>query len=205
MQRKREENVRSSRESGGWRHRSPRYAPGAEIDAPLPRGLHEALRGRSDAITTTTMTSEPPPSTSTSSGEDDKGFQSWRRRFSLITGLGLSEKDKAARTADALCKQCEKWKYDLLHYSQYSAVRILHLSWLYSDTMLYNTFLYHRPCGSVHVPATEAHWKQGHTRSPRMHALWRITSGRVPSDFRRNSAMPRQIHPQEAHGKHNRA
>ncbi|KAI0095236.1 peptidase M76 family-domain-containing protein [Irpex rosettiformis] len=61
--------------------------------------------------------SQPQPSTPTPSGADDKGFQSWRRRFSLITGLGLSETDKAARTTEAQCKQCEKWKYDLLHYS----------------------------------------------------------------------------------------
>ncbi|KAI0690734.1 peptidase M76 family-domain-containing protein [Cytidiella melzeri] len=61
--------------------------------------------------------SQPLPSTSSPTSTENKGFQSWQRRFSLMTGLGLSKEEKAEQVIEAQRKQCEKWKFDLLHYS----------------------------------------------------------------------------------------
>ena len=103
--------------------KSKHVAPRGRHKGPAPELGRDQLAQRFSGVplataTTTVMASEPlQPSTSTSPAED-KNFQSWRRKFSLLTGLGLSEEDKAERVMDAHRNQCEKWKFELLHYSQ---------------------------------------------------------------------------------------
>ncbi|KAI0347986.1 metalloprotease ATP23 [Trametopsis cervina] len=66
------------------------------------------------------MSTEPQPlpsSSTTPNPAQDKGFQTWSRRFGMLTGLGMSSDERSAQIAESQRQHCEKWKYDLLHYS----------------------------------------------------------------------------------------
>ncbi|KAJ3482958.1 hypothetical protein NLI96_g6631 [Meripilus lineatus] len=58
-------------------------------------------------------------SESSTPSPDDGTFNRWRRRFSLMTGLGVSEEERMAGLEAHHARTCEKWKRELMHYSQY--------------------------------------------------------------------------------------
>ncbi|PWW75807.1 hypothetical protein C7212DRAFT_281659 [Tuber magnatum] len=58
-------------------------------------------------------TPPPPPPPPPHKGDPEW----WRRRFSGLTGLGLSDEERAANRAEAECRKCEKNRDYLMNYS----------------------------------------------------------------------------------------
>ena len=50
---------------------------------------------------------------------DDRVLNRWRRSFGLLTGLGLTAEERADAFADQQRQVCERWKAELVKYSQY--------------------------------------------------------------------------------------
>ena len=53
---------------------------------------------------------------------DQSTFERWRRKFSMITGLGGTQEQREADMEAHHHKKCEKWKRELMTYSQYQCV-----------------------------------------------------------------------------------
>ena len=53
------------------------------------------------------------------SNSDQSTFDRWRRKFSMITGLGGTKEERAADMEEYHHQMCEKWKKELMTYSQY--------------------------------------------------------------------------------------
>lgn len=66
--------------------------------------------------------SNPP----TPSSSDASTFERWRRKFSMITGVGGTKDERAAEMDANHHTTCEKWKRELMTYSQY---RRIHAPW----------------------------------------------------------------------------
>ncbi|KAI0639921.1 peptidase M76 family-domain-containing protein [Trametes polyzona] len=66
--------------------------------------------------------SSPGPSTS-----DQSTFERWRRKFSLITGLGGTKEEREADMQAHHHKICEKWKGELMSYSPAVVFMMKHL------------------------------------------------------------------------------
>lgn len=49
-------------------------------------------------------------------------FQKWTREFSLLTGYGISHDERVNEIGR---RNCEKWKKELLNYSQYPCVVVV--------------------------------------------------------------------------------
>lgn len=58
--------------------------------------------------------STPAPSTA-----DQPTYERWRRKFSVITGLGGTKEERATDMEALHHSRCEKWKQELMAYSQY--------------------------------------------------------------------------------------
>jgi len=56
----------------------------------------------------------PGPSSGSNS---DSTFQQWRRKFGLVTGLGITEEERLEALQAFQHKTCEKWKKELMNYS----------------------------------------------------------------------------------------
>jgi inner membrane protease ATP23 len=56
---------------------------------------------------------------SETSPEDTRTFDRWRKTFGVITGLGLSETERAREMELHHARTCEDWKKHLMNYSQY--------------------------------------------------------------------------------------
>jgi len=48
---------------------------------------------------------------------ENSAFERWRRKVSLITGLGVTEEDRMRDMEAFHGSTCEKWKTNLMHYS----------------------------------------------------------------------------------------
>ncbi len=59
------------------------------------------------------------------SKEDQTTFERWRRHFSMITGLGGTQEERAADMEAYHHRMCEKRKRELMTYSQYPCVLVL--------------------------------------------------------------------------------
>ena len=46
-------------------------------------------------------------------------FDRWRKRFAFMTGLGITENEKFTMVNDMQGSKCEKWKREMMNYSQY--------------------------------------------------------------------------------------
>ncbi|KAI0783400.1 metalloprotease ATP23 [Abortiporus biennis] len=62
-------------------------------------------------------------STEDSSSSDATLFTKWSRRFSQVTGLGLSEEERVESNR----RTCEKWKAEMMHYSPAVVFMMKHL------------------------------------------------------------------------------
>lgn len=60
-----------------------------------------------------------PPDAASSSSSDQTTFNRWRRKFSMITGIGGTKEERATDMDAYHHEMCEKWKKDLMTYSQY--------------------------------------------------------------------------------------
>ncbi|KDQ62906.1 hypothetical protein JAAARDRAFT_28877 [Jaapia argillacea MUCL 33604] len=67
------------------------------------------------------------PQPSDSIPRDDGTFERWRRRFSVITGLGMSEGERALAMDSVHHQNCEKWKMHLMKYSPAVVFMLKHL------------------------------------------------------------------------------
>lgn len=54
------------------------------------------------------------------SSQDNGIFQRWSRKFSLVTGLGVSEQERLAELQTFQRKTCDKWKKELMSYSGFA-------------------------------------------------------------------------------------
>lgn len=61
---------------------------------------------------------------SSSSASDAGVFDKWRKRFSVITGVGLTEQERLAGLQEQHGRICEKWKKEMMNYSQYQWVAV---------------------------------------------------------------------------------
>ncbi|KAI0718932.1 peptidase M76 family-domain-containing protein [Cerioporus squamosus] len=66
-------------------------------------------------------------STPEPSNEDKATFERWRRTFSMITGLGGTQEERAADMEASHHKKCEKWKRELMTYSPAVVFMMKHL------------------------------------------------------------------------------
>jgi inner membrane protease ATP23 len=71
-----------------------------------------------------TMTSTPDPTpTSTPlpapNAEDTRTFNRWRMSFGMLTGMGISEAERAREMERHHGQTCEAWKTHLMNSSQY--------------------------------------------------------------------------------------
>lgn len=68
------------------------------------------------------------------STSDIPGYQKWSRRFAEITGVGLSEEERANSLALRQHQTCNKWKNELVNYSQYTILSIaIHIYTVYHN------------------------------------------------------------------------
>lgn len=58
------------------------------------------------------MASDPSPA-------DSSFFQRWQKKFALMTGLGATDEQKTHQLQEGQHQLCEKWKAEMLNYSQY--------------------------------------------------------------------------------------
>lgn len=58
--------------------------------------------------------------TSSLPSQDNGTFQRWSRKFSLVTGLGVSEQERLAELQTFQRKTCDKWKKELMSYSGFA-------------------------------------------------------------------------------------
>ena len=79
-------------------------------DTPGRRLLREILPTDRDVMSVGDNSNSP---------SDDSTFNKWRRTFSLITGLGVTEEERLADIDAYHGRTCEKWKRELMNYSQY--------------------------------------------------------------------------------------
>ena len=54
---------------------------------------------------------------SSSSNSDQTTFNRWRRKFSMITGIGGTKEERAVDMEEYHHQTCEKWKKELMTYS----------------------------------------------------------------------------------------
>jgi len=64
----------------------------------------------SDVTNPSTQPTEP-------SDSSNSTFRRWRRKFALVTGLGVSEEERQNELQAFQRKTCEKWKKELMSYS----------------------------------------------------------------------------------------
>ncbi|PSS29668.1 hypothetical protein PHLCEN_2v2816 [Hermanssonia centrifuga] len=64
---------------------------------------------------------------SDSSSSDASTFERWRRRFGVMTGVGISEQERLAGLEAHRGRTCEKWKKELMHYSPSVVFMLKHL------------------------------------------------------------------------------
>lgn len=65
-----------------------------------------------------------PEGTPPLSPSDSSAFEKWRRKAALVTGLGVTEQERMRAVEEFQTKTCEKWKLNLMHYSQFGASQI---------------------------------------------------------------------------------
>ena len=53
------------------------------------------------------------------SNPEQPTYERWRRKFSMITGLGGTKEERAADMDAYHHQTCEKWKREMMNYSQY--------------------------------------------------------------------------------------
>jgi mitochondrial inner membrane protease ATP23 len=69
---------------------------------------------------TSASTSPPlPPLAADPNPEDSKTFNRWRKTFGVITGLGMTDAERAREMERHQAQTCEDWKKHLMNYSQY--------------------------------------------------------------------------------------
>lgn len=111
-----EQRRRGSGEAIGTDNYSARFAVhlcGGHVgfgDTPGRRLLREILPTDRDVMSVGDNSNSP---------SDDSTFNKWRRTFSLITGLGVTEEERLADIDAYHGRTCEKWKRELMNYSQY--------------------------------------------------------------------------------------
>lgn len=76
-----------------------------------------------DSATSFTESSDGSSSSNTqlprfSSNSDKRLFDRWRTAFSVITGVGMSEGERADALAERHREVCMKWKTELANYSE---------------------------------------------------------------------------------------
>jgi inner membrane protease ATP23 len=63
-------------------------------------------------------TSSFPPVTDATISSETRMFDRWRRKFGVITGLGVSDEERRRDLDEFQHERCEKWKQNLMNYSQ---------------------------------------------------------------------------------------
>ncbi|OBZ79176.1 Mitochondrial inner membrane protease ATP23 [Grifola frondosa] len=67
------------------------------------------------------------PSSSSTPSSDTSTYERWRRRFSLITGLGGTKEERMTDMEEYHRQTCEKWKRELMNYSPAVVFMLKHL------------------------------------------------------------------------------
>lgn len=88
-----------------------------------------------------------------SQGGDLQTFERWRRSFSNLTGLGLSEEQQADAIALQERRRCEKWKNELVKYSQSSFIILCSFAYSHPVILLMGPLLpWHACCACAFLP-----------------------------------------------------
>jgi hypothetical protein len=75
------------------------------------------------SMTDSSLTPAAATSSSPASSQSDaRIFNRWRKTFGVITGLGLSDEERAVEMQAHHIRTCEQWKRQLMNYSQHSSV-----------------------------------------------------------------------------------
>ncbi|KAI0050590.1 hypothetical protein FA95DRAFT_1555515 [Auriscalpium vulgare] len=67
-------------------------------------------------MSSTPSVDESGPSNATTPSSQNKFFDKWRKEFSLLTGVGIAHDERVYEIAR---RNCERWKKEILTYSQY--------------------------------------------------------------------------------------
>lgn len=70
---------------------------------------------------------DPPQPSGSSSSSDSSTFSRWSRRFAVITGVGVTEQERAADLEAHQIQTCEKWKRELMNNSPAVVFMLKHL------------------------------------------------------------------------------
>ena len=90
----------------------------------------QTSRGLGIALTSTlhlqlsprTVMSSPESSASSSSSQSSSSnsiFKRWSKTFGVITGIGMTEEERTAELEAHHGRTCDKWKREMMNYSQY--------------------------------------------------------------------------------------
>ncbi|KAI9143887.1 peptidase M76 family-domain-containing protein [Paraphysoderma sedebokerense] len=88
----------------------------------------------SDKASSQTQNSTTTSTTDLKSSEPLEGFEKWRKSLAFLTGLGLSEQERAQYEAEKdkkkayeVWQQCERWKNELMQHSPIVKFMLQHL------------------------------------------------------------------------------
>jgi len=59
--------------------------------------------------------------------EDTSIFSKWSRKFSVVTGLGITEEERLRELEGHQNKVCNRWKKELMNYSGFAWCPLSHL------------------------------------------------------------------------------